>query len=119
MVDFIMDFMGFFCRFLPYPPHSSALSRYCLALYGSWRSVRDMETEVGPVTLPFTSLFMNGPSVFMSLPARPSALWARRYFFTSSTPYPSRLIPFRLRCRSFVSHAVPSGVAKRGLRRDG
>lgn len=28
---------------------------------GSWRSVRDMETEVGPVTLPFTSLFMNGP----------------------------------------------------------
>ena len=36
---------------------------------GSWRSVRDMETEVGPVTLPFTSLFMNGPSVFMSLPA--------------------------------------------------
>ena len=60
---------------------------------GSWRSVRDMETEVGPVTLPFTSLFMNGPSVFMSLPARPSALWARRYLFTSSTPYPSRRRP--------------------------
>lgn len=27
----------------------------------------DMETEVGPVTLPFTSLFMNGPSVSMSV----------------------------------------------------
>ena len=36
-----------------------------------------------------------------------------------SFAHPSRLIPFRLRCRSFVSHAVPSGVAKRGLRRDG
>lgn len=30
--------------------------------YGG-RAGRDMETEVGPVTLPFTSLFMNGPGL--------------------------------------------------------
>ena len=30
--------------------------------YGG-RAKRDMETEVGPVTVPFTSLFMNGPGL--------------------------------------------------------
>lgn len=37
----------------------------------------DMETEVGPVTLPFTSLFMNGPSVSMSLLVSSTSLMLR------------------------------------------
>lgn len=46
---FCQSFRFLSCRFLPYPPHSSALSRYCLALYGSRFGL-----PYGPSCLPST-----------------------------------------------------------------